>query len=139
MRRRGWSATGAGGVLALLLAAANAWGAPRLVWDPNPPEEGVTSYTVYWGTTSRHDPLFQGYDESRDTGATELPLPLPDGVDATYFAAVVARNAAGLTSDYSTEVTIDVGDAGAAASGGGSGGGGCFLNLITGLPVRPDR
>jgi hypothetical protein len=125
-------------VVAMLLAAGTAWGAPRLVWDPNPPEENVTQYTVYWGATSRHDPAFQGYDESRDTGTTELLLPLPDDTDATYFGAVVARSASGLSSDYSTEVTIDIGNPTATASGGG-GGGGCFLGLLTGKPAQPDR
>ena len=113
-----------------LMLAGTAWGGPRLVWDPNPAEEDVSGYTVFWGAVSRHDPQFRGYDDAEDTAGTSLELPLPEYGDHTFFAAVVARNAMGLTSDYSEEVTIDVGNPVAAAAGGG-GGGGCFLQSLS--------
>ena len=111
----------------LALTVGPAWGAPRLAWDPNPPEEGVTGYTVYWGRVSRHDPVFAGYEASADTDATEYALPLPADRNTLYFAALVARNAHGLASDYSVEVTIAPEALSARASADA---GGCFVRSL---------
>jgi len=92
-------------VAALVLVAAVASAEPvTLAWDPNPPEENVTGYIVYYGVRSRTDPAWTGYDSEVDAGAvTEFVVELPNEYQVYYFSAV-AYNEFGLRSDYSDEI-----------------------------------
>lgn len=96
-------------ISALLLLSSTASFAANvtLAWDPNPPEEKVTSYTVYWGNTSRTAQGFTEYENSKVCGnVTECSVDVPAWRGTTYFA-VTATNAQGLSSDYSAEVSQD--------------------------------
>ncbi|GAB4267416.1 MAG: hypothetical protein Kow0092_20750 [Deferrisomatales bacterium] len=105
--RRPWR-----GVFAALLLASGLAAAPpaaartvTVAWDPNPDEEGVTGYLLYYGTRSRFDARFVGYDHEVDVGAaTRFTVDLPDAY-RTYFFAAAAYNAAGLRSAYSEEIS----------------------------------
>lgn len=92
---------------ALLWLTSAAWAqAPRIAWDPNPPEENVTGYLVYWGAASRYSDGWTAYENELDVGnVTESPpITVPD--DRFTWFAVKAYNAAGLRSDYSAEVYV---------------------------------
>jgi hypothetical protein len=84
----------------ILAAASAAFGAQSvtLQWDPNV-EADVSSYIVYYGTSSRN------YASSTNVGnvTTATVSGLADG-KAWYFA-IAARNNNGLESDFSNEVT----------------------------------
>ena len=75
-----------------------------LAWDPNPIEEQVTQYNVHWGAAS---------------GAYTNTVPVVSGTEYTFadgtflpgsltYLAVTAENSAGLVSDYSNEVILDL-------------------------------
>lgn len=73
-----------------------------IAWDPNPPEEQVTGYSVYYGAISRTMPGFTSYDGQIDVGnVTLVTLDIPK-----RYIAVVAYNAYGLRSDYSKELDL---------------------------------
>jgi hypothetical protein len=108
-------------VLALALsclAHAAEPGTVTLAWDPNPAEENIAGYTIYYGTVSRTDPAFIAYDTAIDVGNVtthNIVLPTkpptqnhpggPDGSHPYYFAAT-AYNLIGLISAYSDEISI---------------------------------
>lgn len=76
-----------------------------VAWDPNPPEEMVTNYTVWWGPASKASAGFPGYPSNKPCGnVTTCEIALPDGKD--YYLAVTAENAFGLRSGYSEELLI---------------------------------
>jgi hypothetical protein len=78
------------GLLLSILFGGGTGQAATLVWDPNPPEEGVVHYTVY--VLSLEVPLLTNV-----TTSTSFPLAaLPRGVDLTL--RVTATSAAGLES-----------------------------------------
>lgn len=88
-------------VLFLALLAAPAWSAPITVeWDPNPPAEQVTGYTVHWGPQSRTAPGWTGYTGRLDVTGTQATV----DVEPPVYLAVTAVNQYGLRSDYSAEV-----------------------------------
>lgn len=81
-------------------------GAPTLVsghcqgllvsWPPNPPDDGVVGYKVYYGTASG------AYTDTRSAGGTSTYVgSLTDGT--TYYVAVTALDAAGNESYKSSE------------------------------------
>lgn len=79
--------------------------AVTLAWDPNPPEEQVTGYIVYWGDLSRNDPNWTSYSQERDVGS-ETQTTIEIQGPGPYFFAAIAYNALGLHSDYSDELSI---------------------------------
>ena len=85
--------------------------ADTVAWDPNPPEERVVGYTVFWGTTSKSSPNFTSYTNSVQVlnGATSYTF--PNGtftIGNKYYIAVDAFNGYGLHSDYSEEIVVDL-------------------------------
>lgn len=95
--------------LALLLLAlsvftgvAGAQDTVRVKWNPNP-ETDIAGYTIYLGTRS-------GYYSSTKTvtGSSATAL---SGLSAatTYYCAVQAINAAGVTSELSSEISFTTG------------------------------
>ena len=76
----------------------------NLTWDPNPPQDIVTGYIVYYGTVSRFDPIFTAYAGQVDAGnVTTYTIDLPAG-SPTYYVSAVAYNQYGSRSDYSNEI-----------------------------------
>lgn len=111
-------------------APASVAGNVRLVWDPNPPAEAVVSYRVFLGPVSRHDPDFSGYVKVVDVGdALGIDVGCLECGPGPCYAAVTARSAAGLESEYSVEVLVGDGCAAPFSEGGGRGGG-CFVNAL---------
>jgi hypothetical protein len=89
--------------LALSIAGV-AYALPQtLVWDKNPPIENITSYTVYYGKTSRYAVGFQGYDTAVDVGDVDTYTVEVDDPTVPWYFAVIACNDAGTCSDYSGE------------------------------------
>lgn len=83
-----------------LLAAAGPVSAEQsvtLAWNPNP-EPDITSYIVYYGTSTRSYP----YSTNVGKVTTATVRGLRDG---SWFMAVTAVNTSGLESDFSSEVT----------------------------------
>lgn len=77
-----------------------------LAWDANPPEEKVTGYVVHAGTTTQAQSAFDKYQVEVDVGnRLTCTLALPDGVTEFYFS-VTARNAEGVVSEFSDEVSV---------------------------------
>lgn len=82
-----------------------------LMWDANSPEEGVTEYRIYYGTSSRYAPSSNGYaftypppnEKLSDTQCT-IHIEDPE-IDRTYYFAVKAFDDAGNSSDYSNEAS----------------------------------
>jgi hypothetical protein len=86
----------------------------KLAWDPNPPEEEVVGYRLYYSTESCDGSLSCVYPyQSRLIKASRCS----DGVcgytysrlakGLTYYIALVAQNAYGLESDYSGEISVN--------------------------------
>jgi hypothetical protein len=73
-----------------------------LTWSANG-ESDLMGYTLYWGTTSRFDPQFTGYDNSEWLGdKTSYTLfGLENGT--VYYLCVTASNTSGRESGYSNE------------------------------------
>ena len=75
-----------------------------MTWDPNPPTDMVTGYTIHYGTVSRLDPLFTAYGGQVDAGnVTTYTIDLPAG-SSTYYISATAYNQSGTRSDYSNEI-----------------------------------
>lgn len=97
--------------LALLLLAlsvftgvAGAQDTVRVKWNPNP-ETDIAGYTIYLGTRSGY------YSTTKTvTGSSATAL---SGLSAatTYYCAVQAINAAGVTSELSNEISFTTGQA----------------------------
>lgn len=86
-----------------ILASLCAAGAARIMvsWDPNPPEENVLGYKIYYGTNARV------YDVVVDVGnVTNAVLEGFQGPRTYYFAAT-AYNSYG-ESDFSEEVSVTI-------------------------------
>jgi len=93
-------------LVALLLAQVASAADVTIAWDPNPPEEQVTKYIVYWGFTSRTHPSFAGYDNQTDVGdIVQWLVDIGDEPQPRYVA-VTACNSIGLCSEYSDELKL---------------------------------
>ncbi|MHB8765052.1 MAG: hypothetical protein ACYDA8_12055 [Deferrisomatales bacterium] len=111
----------------LALAPGGPARAAEVVWDANPPAEGVVGYLVAFGAVSRHDPEFTAYPHEVDVGpALRFDLARVGASPTPTYLSVVAYNGFGLRSDYSVELSLPV-TAGGGSSGGG---GGCFLEAL---------
>ncbi|MEZ4270395.1 MAG: Ig-like domain-containing protein [Myxococcota bacterium] len=85
----------------------------NLTWNPvttriDSSPVSVQTYRVYFGSTSRHDAGFSGYDHTQhvssdncDTTACTAQVSMP--APGTYYFAVKAIDASGLASDYSPD------------------------------------
>lgn len=79
-----------------LLFCFAALGEPvTLAWNPNPIEDAVAFYTVYWGQSSHN------YSDCADTALTSLPIKLTAG---RWYFMVTASNGV-LVSDPSEEIS----------------------------------
>ncbi len=75
-----------------------------MTWDPNPPTDMVTGYTIHYGTVSRSDPMFTAYTGQVDAGnVNTYSIDLPAG-SSTYYISATAYNQSGTRSDYSNEI-----------------------------------
>lgn len=118
-----------------------------VAWDPNPADEAVTHYTLYWSPVSREAQAFPGFDDAHQMqvlatagGALDQPITatipnLPDDTTLCYFT-VTAHNAAGLASDYSAELGVAVVRASAAEGGTVSPSGRSVVELGASLTVQ---
>jgi hypothetical protein len=86
----------------------------KLAWDPNPPEEQVAGYRLYYGTESCDTSLpcvyqsrssFIKVSKCDDTVCEYSYSRLAKGL--TYYLALVAQNEYGLESDFSGEISIN--------------------------------
>lgn len=90
---------------AIFLAAIHAQTASvRLTWDPNPPEDQVTGYKVYWSTVSG---IYDGVPDTIGNRTAHTLSELAPG--RTYYFVVTAYNSAG-ESGYSNEQTVVIPD-----------------------------
>lgn len=86
----------------------------KLAWDPNPPEEQVSGYRLYYGTESCGSSLSCVYqhrsrliraDRCKDGVCVYTFSRLDNGL--TYYLALAAENKDGLESSFSGEVSIN--------------------------------
>jgi len=130
----------------LLATAGQASISVAVAWDPNPADEAVTHYTLYWSPVSRETPAaFTGFDDAYQmqvsaSGEPDQPITatipnLPDDTTLCYFS-VTAHNEAGLASDYSAELGVAVIRASAAEGGTLSPSGTSVVELGTALTVQ---
>jgi hypothetical protein len=86
----------------------------KLAWDPNPPEEQVVGYRLYYGTESCDSSLSCVYQsrspfikasKCSDMDCEYSYSRLAKGL--TYYIALVAQNEYGLESDFSSEISIN--------------------------------
>ena len=86
----------------------------KLAWDPNPPEEQVVGYRLYYGTESCDSSLSCVYPSRSGLikasrckdGMCEYTFSrLAKGL--TYYLSLVAQNAYGLESGFSGEVSVN--------------------------------
>ena len=86
----------------------------KLAWDPNPPEEEVVGYRLYYGTERCDDSLSCVYPSRSSLikanrcsdGVCEYTYSrLAKGL--TYYLSLVAQNAYGLESDFSGQVSVN--------------------------------
>ena len=85
----------------LLLVAISAHASWTLLWDPNDPSDGVTSYKVYERTGTTYNAIVSVTPSSTPSYVISA---LPRG---THYFAVTALNSDG-ESSYSNEVSIVV-------------------------------
>ena len=62
-------------------------------WSPNPPEENVLGYKLYYGTTSRNDVGFIQYDYVIDVGSVSSYVISDLEPETMYYFAITAYNA----------------------------------------------
>jgi len=86
----------------------------KLAWDPNPPEEEVVGYRLYYSTEScdgslscvyqSRSPLIKA-SRCSDVICEYKYSRLAKGL--TYYLSLVAQNAYGLESDFSGEISVN--------------------------------
>jgi hypothetical protein len=86
----------------LLILPALSWAQPITVaWDANPPAENVVAYRVGQCPAG----LTAGCTTRGETAATQLTVDVP--LSASQCFRVLAINATGVTSDWSSEVCVN--------------------------------
>jgi hypothetical protein len=101
-------------LIALLIAGDAHAFKLKLAWDPNPPEEQVVGYRLYYGTERCDDSLSCVYparsrlikaNRCSDSICEYTYSHLAEGF--TYYFSLVAQNAHGLESSFSGEVSVN--------------------------------